>query len=784
MKQHHAPLRCSNLRFAAILAILAGFGCTCQAADEDFETLKRDIQSRSGQVQEAKARGELKETAEGMLAAGSNASSASTQLLQQENMARKQMFELIASRTGDSIDDVSSLFALRAAKQSLPPAPSSGPSAGKPPISAPPDRAPTGGSPFVPVQSGSRVPLRVLTRPLAALYSAPETGASTTGGAVPAFSALVVLQRENGWYQVADKVGSPSRGWMKEADVMEWKHHLVACFTHPDGRNKVVVFRGKETLERLAQETSEQRVSQMKRYESALASSGSERVPDEVLGAEPDGWARMQNQFFLLPVIDQKLVEMDGRDASILRVAAATHERGQPPPPASPAKAAGGPKVDIVFVMDLTRSMGPFVERTRQMLVDIASSLSGGGVADDAVALGLWGYRDDPKLCEGIGFNTRNFTPELQGVPDFVKTLESVQETKVDSIDYAEDVFAGVADAVTKTKWRSGAVRLILLVGDAPGRGHKEEEHECTIRPRPKGTACGMNVEELRALATAQAVNISTIYLESPKWRQFTERGERQFRTLGHNPSSDRSAISYTLLNAADPADYAACASSFASQLAENLRRLSSQNSLPHSAEVPLGTDDPKAAGRQMADNVFRGAMIEWASSRKDLSVPRDIDGWVLDKDPADPSITALDAAVLLNRDQLDSIKRLIDDLVNAGIRAQISSEDLFTALLAVAATGARDPGRLRNAKSLQEAGMIPDFLQGLPYKSDSAVMALSQERWQAMSGDEQSDFIKNIESKLRYYEGIYEDTNKWAKINPNDDEASKVYAVPLKNLP
>jgi serine/threonine-protein kinase PpkA len=782
MKDHPAPLLRSLLRF---IFILVGLGSNCLAANEEFETLKRDIQSRSGQIQEAKARGELLEAADGMLTAGSSVNGASTQILQQENLARRRMFDLIATRTGESSTDVGTLFALRAARQTLPSAPSSAATAGMPstPVAVPVESS---DSPFVPVQPGSRVPLRVLTRPLAVLHAGPEAGAPTTGGAIPAFSALLVLRRENGWYQVADKLGGPSRGWMKEADVMEWKHHLVASFTHPDGRNKVVVFRGKEALERLAQEPPDQRAAEMKRYQMALASPVAGRVPEEVLGAEPDGWARMQNQFFLLPVIDQKLVEMDGRDASILRVAAATHERGQRQPPAAdrPVETAGGPKVDIVFVMDLTRSMGPFVERTRQMLIDIASSLSGGGIATDAVSLGLWGYRDDPQLCEGIGFNTRNFTPDLQSVPAFVQTLESVQETKVDSIDYAEDVFAGVTDAVTQTKWRSGAVRLILLVGDAPGRGHKEEESECAIRPRPNGNASGMNVEELRALATAQAVNISTIYLESPKWRQFTERGERQFRILGRNPSSDRSAVSYTLLNAADPADYAACASSFASQLAENLRMLSSQKSLPRSAEVPLGRDDPKAAGRQMADNVFRGAMIEWASSRKDLPVPRDIDGWVLDKDPADPSITALDAAVLLNRDQLDSLKRLIDDLVNAGIRAQISSEDLFTALLAVAATGARDPGRLRNAKSLQEAGMIPDFLQGLPYKSDSAVMALSQERWQAMSGDEQSDFIKNIESKLRYYQGIYEDTGKWAKINPNDDEASKVYAVPLKNLP
>lgn len=751
------------------------------AADDGYEALKNEIQSRAYAVQQAKASGSLTEGADGLLMAGGTASAESAELMRQENQARQRMFGLIATRTKDDPARVAAAFASLARLQtpSASPAPVAPPRSSTPMPNSPPAPAPVVDVPFVPVQPGSRVPLRLLTRPLAVLRESASS--SVKGGALPAFSVLIARKMEAGGYLVSDLVDGPVKGWLDEKDVIEWRHNLVASFTHPDGRNRAVIVREKGTLKELLAQGPGQGAAFVRKYLGTPP-------PEDFLGAEPEGWARLQSQFFLLPITDHELVPSDNtQDSYILRVSAATRERGKRPQSGQarpiqlpPARAA--PKIDLVFVMDLSRSMGPFVERTRQMLGEIASSLSGGGLAPDTVAFGFWGYRDDPALCQGIEFNTRNFTPQLQSLPDFTRTLEMVDETRVDSVDYAEDVYAGVHDAIKHTRWRDGAAKFILLVGDAPGRGIREEEDECQKRPRPVGTACRMNPEELRQAANAQGVAISAVYLEAPQWRQFTERAERQFRVLGTNPSSNRATVSFALINASNPSDYAACARDFAGKLGDNLRTLASRNELPTSAPVPSGMNDPGAAGRQMADNVFRSAMIEWASARKEQPMPSDIDGWVLDKDPADPSTTALEACVLLNRDQLDSLKLLTDDLVNASLRAQLSSEDFFAALLAVSATGTRDPERLRNARDLQQAGLIPDFLQGLPYKS--LVMNHSQESWRAMSADEQNQFINTVDSKLRYYQHIYEDTGKWARLNPNDDEAAKVYAVPLMNLP
>jgi len=213
------------------------------------------------------------------------------------------------------------------------------------------------------------------------------------------------------------------------------------------------------------------------------------------------------------------------------------------------------------------------------MLGSIASRFEDEAAGGGSVRFGFWGFRDDPSLCKGIEFNTRNFTTNLQDVKTFLETLRTINETKVDSIDYAEDVFAGVSDAITGTKWRDGAVRTILLVGDAPGRAPGEEERESRVRPRPKGTVSNMDATALRALADSSSVYLASYYLESPKWKAFTPRGTAQFSTLASNPGSAEPA--FAVINAESPNDYAEASQAYASQMAANLAMLAKGGKIP-----------------------------------------------------------------------------------------------------------------------------------------------------------------------------------------------------------
>jgi hypothetical protein len=558
---------------------------------------------------------------------------------------------------------------------------------------------------------------------------------------------------------------------MRAADVMEWRHHMVVSFTHPGNRSRNIFFKEKASLTDLMKLPRDHRRTQWNQF---LDPAAKETNP-QVAGFEPEGWLREKNQFYVLPILDQDSMMDSGQELMLLKVAAASKTRGPQEPSKTPTKSQ--PKLDIVFVMDLTRSMGPFVDATLKMLRDIAAKV---GDDADAVRIGLWGYRDDPNLCTGIEFNTKNFTPKLQNLPDFLKTLESVRETKTDSIDYAEDVLAGVHNAIEHTSWRDGSSRFILLVGDAPGRVPGESELECKVRPKPEGTASGMDVRSIRARANDKSVYVSAFYLESPKWKEFTERGLNQFRELSSNPGSK--SPDFKLLAGQNPDEYTKAASLWASRLGENLKSLAVDGKLPEEPIVDPDKTSPEEAGRIMADNVFRNAFIEWSSSQMELEAPRDIQGWVSDKDPNDPSRITMEPGVLLNKTQLSGLRDRMSDLLDALQRQQIEGGDFFRQLQTVVTISGRDPERLGEAASLMESRYFADFLTGLPYKSK--IMAMTRDDWRELGADRASQLANEMKSKAKYYTEVYTDASKWQRLNENDDSGDFVAPILIDMLP
>ena len=111
--------------------------------------------------------------------------------------------------------------------------------------------------------------------------------------------------------------------------------------------------------------------------------------------------------------------------------------------------------------------MQPYIERTREVLTTVSKNLSAREGLNHMLAFGLWAYRDSTSI-PGIEYNTKNVTPELLSVDAFLTAMADVKETSIDSVDVPEDMFAGIADAVEKTAWRDGALRLVVVVGDAP----------------------------------------------------------------------------------------------------------------------------------------------------------------------------------------------------------------------------------------------------------------------------------------------------------------------------
>ncbi len=129
--------------------------------------------------------------------------------------------------------------------------------------------------------------------------------------------------------------------------------------------------------------------------------------------------------------------------------------------PAPPAALGDAPRIEAVFVLDTTGSMGGLIEGAKQKIWSIANQLASAQQTPD-VRLGLIGYRD-----RGDDYVTRRF--ELSDDVDAL--YASLQQfTANGGGDGPESVNQALHEAVTQMGWSrdQGVYRVIFLVGDAP----------------------------------------------------------------------------------------------------------------------------------------------------------------------------------------------------------------------------------------------------------------------------------------------------------------------------
>jgi hypothetical protein len=587
-------------------------------------------------------------------------------------------------------------------------------------------------------------------------------------------------KENSGWYEVGgDTKGTAASvlGWMKADDVMEWKQTLVVEYSHPDNRKPVLMFGERVYIEKMLKSAEVDRIRQANELYQTIESP---QIPPDfpVLCMEPKRAIDSQDQFYLLPILDFAPTDLGGREGRLLQITAATRRRGATTLDDSqyrtnatqPTKFTGQTlkdlKLDFVFVMDLTLSMQPFVDATLELVRKVAEEAGRLPELKAGLRLGFLGYRDSENIKD-IEFTTRNFTPKLQTVTEFAETLKQVRATSVDSVDYPEDVFSGIKKGITETAWTKDAVRVLILVGDAPGH---ELGHEWN--------GAGMDEHDLRNLATESKVKLMALHLKDPDFPDQQAVAERQFRVLTKNPGAQEGHGAFFQVEGYEAAAYQKAAESFLTPVLEVVKAA-------RETGVAAGMDD-KTGGPDQAKTIARhmlhGALVEWLGKRDPAQAPRDITAWVSDKDLLNPAVQALDVKVLLTKNQLDSLKITIEQIRDAGLHGQISGQDFFSTLQAAVAAAARDPSRMRNAKSLAELGLVPDFLCELPYHS--RIMAMTKTTWGSMSSDQQGNFLKELESKINFYKAVHDNPDHWQPLYQGADPDDHVAAIPLAQLP
>jgi hypothetical protein len=334
------------------------------------------------------------------------------------------------------------------------------------------------------------LPLRVLSRAFSNIYQEPDKKSPTVEENVPAFQSFYVYDKKAstsdlnplGWYQVGTDNRGTVVGWMNSGDVFEWKQTMCLSYTHPEGRHPVLMFEKKQEVEKYATMDPVQRKQAV---EKVYADIDSGRITKDfpVVTVEPKMAVDITKQFYLLPILSFEKIQIDNREGRILQLAAVTKggataressdirknkgylETATETTAQEAARVIKNAAIDVVWVMDTTNSMMPYITQTLKAVENASKRITDNPDVARSVKFGIWGYRDSLEI-PGIGYNVKNYTPKLEQIDAFNTILHTVDITKVGSEGYAEDVFSGVNSAITETAWTPNAIRFVILVGE------------------------------------------------------------------------------------------------------------------------------------------------------------------------------------------------------------------------------------------------------------------------------------------------------------------------------
>ena len=651
-------------------------------------------------------------------------------------------------------------------------------------------------------EKDTKEPLRVLPRPLSNMYSVPNaTQESISRANVAAFKPLFVFEikeldlsnpaEPKGWYKVGFSKDK-SDGWMRAKDVFEWRQALLVSYTHPgepgEGRYPVLMFKNLSQLKEIVDSDDREQV-----VKEIYKQIENKKIPAGVVSMEPKRFVDINESFYLLPILKYQVVEIDGDEARFLQIAAAVPgKRGADtldnPDYLKEAKAdattatkeqAKNLKVDVVFVMDTTRSMQPYIDMTKEAVINIAKKLDEDLAS--RIKFGLVGYRDSIKVVPKLEYTSKNFTPELVDANTLVNLLEEkVKATPVGSHDYQEEVFAGI-DTALNSAWRDNALHFIILIGDASSHplGH------------PQNTT-GYGAEDLQRMAVDQKIHIIALHLKDKRAAKDHELASEQFGTLSRIRGAENDSALIEI-DAFKKDDFQKAVNTIISKVGDRTKTVLASASGDDSVSViPLpppmpdeieedeeGTDVTKSAAKAF-DKAWNSALIEYLG--QEASPPKDIVAWAIDRDLIDPTLRSLDVRVLINRAQLSTLAQTLDSVIKAIETAKMTQAQFFDALQAVASQTMKRPEDIAKAQTLVDTGLLPSFIKSLPYKSD--ILSLSNEMFASMTADERSELLWVLKAKLKQYRDITERVDAWHKLNDSDPDSYAVYPLNIDYLP
>jgi hypothetical protein len=606
---------------------------------------------------------------------------------------------------------------------------------------------------------------RVILRPGARLAERPDANAPAQP--TPGFGVFYVYARQgsgaDSWLEIGAAQDGRTQGWVPAERTIDWKQTMVLAFNNPAGRDRAMFFREAETPRALWLNTRGGATEAARLREAARANT-----EGPVIALEPENFIDITRQFYLLPIISADRVENEAaQEARLLEVISAPAQAA-PPPPADP-DALRNYRGAVVFVVDTTISMGPYIDRTREALKRVVDRIRDTAVRDN-FRFGMVAFRDHMGGNPRLEYVTRMVSlPELAEASDAIlPRLSQLAEARESNEGFDEDSLAGIKLALDEVPWQQYGGRFVILVTDAGARDAKDPRSQTQMGP-----------EEMRQLAQSEAkqVAIYAIHLKTPEGRNNHARAERQYRELTRFGAAGEL---YYPINEGNMGQFGqtvdALTDALLAQVAAAVGRPIAGIRAPQSAAERRISEQAEIVGTAMR--------LSYLGRERQQSAPDVVRSFVLDQElnPADPrpERRPLDVRVLLTRNQLSDLATTLRNIIQAQAAARLSPESFFERVRAAAAATARDPRRMAEFQRL--GGAFGEFLQDLPYQSQ--IMEFTQEEWNSMGAGRRTEIVNALEAKLSLYEEFNRQPSLWVSFDGGRNPGEAMYPVPLDALP
>ena len=612
---------------------------------------------------------------------------------------------------------------------------------------------------------------RVLAVPGARM--ATEAGGHGSEEVTP-FTAFYVYARRTldgtKWVEVGTGRHGTRAGWLPLVSTLEWNHGLTAAFRDPVGHDRVLLFKDKESLRELVRQRDLAAYDRL--YQEAVQENPSTDSP--VIAIQPPGYIDIREDFYLVPIRHHEDIYLGSEQARLLQISSVPLDREQgtldEKPVISKAYSAG-----LVFVIDSTLSMDPYIDRTREAVERIYDTLGNAKLLGN-VNFGLVAFRDNLAAAPRLDYLARTYVNLEQGRngADFLSRVKSLQAASTSSRDFNEDAYAGVKQAIESINWTGHEARYVVLVTDAGARDADDPL-----------SSTGLGTASLRQLARDEGVAIFVLHLLTPATMADHARDAEQYRELADFP--DIGSLYYGVPTG-DVQEFGKVLDALAGQITEQVRIAAADGELP--MPVPTSDDVQLASLQTKVAKLGHALRMRYLQKTEGGQVPSVFNAWMLDRDFRDPERPTLDVRVLLTRDQLSELHDVLTEVLDKAEEGLLSPQNFLNELKSLAATASRSPEQLGvttattagKGNSLADLGFMLEYIEDLPYTGE--VMGLSLDDWQSWSTLRQVAFLSRIEEKVSYYRALHDHTDLWVSLDGGPVSGDSVYPVPLEMLP